>query len=114
VLALEKPLEFDAARANVDPHDRCVRPAHGVARRLHRTAPRDQDRSVVAVWFARPKEMEVGSPPFVVPLTAVRVEIVDRRRIRVSVVKSVHPRRRRSSGVVSRVEFSPVPSPSLG
>ena len=92
VLALQLLRERDALRADVDADDSSARPAQRVVRRLRRAAAGDQDAAVFAVGLGRPEEMRFGAPARVVPGAAVRVEIVDGRRVGMRFVKSAHPR----------------------
>ena len=91
VFALELQLVRDAVFADVDSDDACPRPADGVVRGLRRAAAGDENAAIVAIGLVRPEEMRVGAPAIAVPGAPVGIEIVDRRRVGVTLVEVTHP-----------------------
>ena len=80
----------DAARADVDSDDSRAGPAQRIVSGLGRAAAGDEDASVVTVSLGRPEEMRFGAPARVVPVPAIRLQVVYRRRVGVTFVKVTH------------------------
>ncbi len=106
----------NAGGTNVDADQAGVRPAQRIARSLRRAATRDQYAAVVAERLRGPEEVRVGTPAPVIPTGAVCIEIVDRRRVRVTFVKVTHPSADFGSILglrrVSRAAFEPGRGPN--
>jgi len=99
ILQLVFTLEFlgvaDARGADVNAHDASLRLAQGMFGRLRCAASGDENCQVFPIGLTRPVQVEIYSAPaFILPALAVAVEVVDRRRIRVGVVKRLYLIRR--------------------
>ena len=77
----------DAALAHVDPHHVGAGVPDGVLGGLRRAAPCDEDRSIVETRAFRPQPEGLHPSTLVGPRTAIPLEVVDRRWIRVSFVE---------------------------
>src|ERR1700729_4134410 len=104
--------ECDARRADVDADDAGARPAHGIMRRLHRAAAGKQYTSVFPVGFGGPEEMRFGAPASIVPISPIRLQVVDGWRVWMTLIKVTHPLglptvRRRGRSVVNHERREP-------
>ena len=90
VLALQLLRERDALGADVDPDDPGAGPPHRIVGGLGGAAAGHQDAAIVAEGFGRPEQMGVGASALVVPEFPVGLQVVHRRRVRVTFVKGAH------------------------
>ena len=84
--------ERDTFGADVDSDDLGARPAQRVMGGLGGAAAGDQYAAVVATRLVRPEEMGIGAPAMVIPEPAVGLQIVHRRRVRMTLVEGGHLR----------------------
>ena len=83
-------VEHDTFGADVDSDHLGARPAQRVMGGLGGAAASNQYAAVVAIWFVRREEMGIGAPAMVIRELAVGLQIVDRRRVRMTLVEGGH------------------------
>src|SRR5262249_922025 len=94
VLLLEFLGTAHARRAEIDAGDASPRPPQGIPGRLGWAASRKEEGVIPPVGKRGPEKMMIRAAfLWVLPEPSIVLEAVDRRRIRVSFVKVLHPRR---------------------
>src|SRR5271156_5871787 len=90
VFALELLGALDTGGTDIDPGDRCTRPRQRVLGGLRSAAAGDQNAPIVAIGFSRPEQASIRAPSIVVPTGFMTLEAVNRRRVRVTLIKGAH------------------------